>query len=181
MANTKPERKTILYIATSLDGYIAGPGDNLDFLSLGSLEGEDYGYKAFEETVDTMIMGRRTYEWVMRQLEKYPFSHLETYVLTSEHIPNSQHPIYYNGEISSLVANLKSKPGKHIFVNGGAKLITAMMHQNLIDEYIIFIFPILLGDGTRLFRSGRPEEHLKLVDTHAYQKGIVKVHYVKEQ
>lgn len=77
-------RKLILYIASSLDGYIAQPGDRLDFLDLVQVEGEDYGYTAFNETVDAVILGKRTYDWVMNQVSEFPHQGKETYVLTRQ-------------------------------------------------------------------------------------------------
>lgn len=179
MPKMKTVRKSIVYIALSLDGYIAGSNNNMEFLSLGHIEGEDFGYQDFEATVDTMIMGRRTYDWVMGQVEEYPFAHLETYLLTREQKPDSKQPIYYNGDIGTLMIELKSKPGKNIFINGGAEIVTAMMRQELVDEYILFIFPVFLGDGVRLFKSGRPQENLKLIDSQNYKNGIVKLHYIR--
>ena len=73
-------RKLILYISCSLDGFIAKPNDNLGFLSIVEKEGEDYGYNEFIEKVDTVIVGRRTYEWVIGQGYEFPYTDKEAYI-----------------------------------------------------------------------------------------------------
>jgi dihydrofolate reductase len=78
---SSPNRKLLIYIATSLDGYIAATGDDLSFLSVVQKEGEDYGYHDFIKTVDTVILGRRTYDWVTSQVD-FPHADKETYVIT---------------------------------------------------------------------------------------------------
>jgi len=81
-------RKTILYIACSLDGFIAGPNDNLDFLNAVHTEGEDYGYGEFIKTIDTVIMGRRTYDWVMDKVTEFPHADKKTYIITRQDRPS---------------------------------------------------------------------------------------------
>lgn len=76
------ERKVILYIATSLDGYIAKPNDDLSFLSVVQRDGEDYGYVDFIKSVDTVILGRKTYDWVMTQVPEFPHADKNSYVIT---------------------------------------------------------------------------------------------------
>lgn len=80
-----PQRNVILYISASLDGYIAKPNDNLDFLSRVQVEGEDYGYNPFKESIDTVIMGRKTFDWVMKQIGEVPHPDEETYKI--EQVP----------------------------------------------------------------------------------------------
>ena len=79
MAN---KRKVVLFIAASLDGFIAAPNDDLSFLSMVEKHGEDYGYASFIDTVDTVIVGRKTYDWVMKQVPVFPHQDKETYVIT---------------------------------------------------------------------------------------------------
>lgn len=172
-------RKIILYIATSLDGYIAKPGDNLDFLSIVARKGEDYGYGAFIKTVDTVILGRRTYDWVMGQVDTFPHADKETYVVTRTAKPSRGKTHFYTGDLKELVIDLKKKDGKHIFVDGGAEVVHALMQDDLIDEYIISIIPIFVGDGIRLFKVGRPEVPLKLQSCTEYDSGLVQLRYTR--
>jgi len=109
------DRKVVLYIAASLDGYIAKPNDDLSFLSIVQKEGEDYGYAAFISTVDTVILGRKTYEWVMRQLPEFSHADKETYVITRTERPSAGTVQFYAGKLKDLINRLKSEPGKNIF------------------------------------------------------------------
>lgn len=170
-------RKVIVYIAISLDGYIAKPGDDLDFLSIVDQEGEDYGYQDFIKTVDTVILGRRTYDWVMGQVDTFPHADKESYVITRAPRPAEGKTTFYTGDLKELVLKLKEKPGKGIFVDGGAEVVNALMQHDLIDEYIISIIPILVGDGIRLFKDGRTEFRLKLISTTEFETGLVQLHY----
>ena len=172
-------RKVILYIAMSLDGYIAKPGDDLSFLSMVEQKGEDYGYNAFIRDVDTIILGRRTYDWVMRQVTKFPHANKEVYIITRQARPTEGSISFYNGNLDDLISSLKQKKGKNIFIDGGAELVNALMKNKLIDEFIISIIPVFLGDGIALFKPGFPEQKLKLINSTSFPSSLVQVHYVK--
>jgi len=102
-------RKIVVYIACSLDGYIAKPNDDLSFLSQVEQEGEDYGYSTFIETVDTVILGRKTYDWVMRQVPVFPHADKESYVLTRTTRPPAGNLTFYTGEAKELIRQLREK------------------------------------------------------------------------
>ena len=170
-------RKLILYIASSLDGYIAQPGDRLDFLDLVQVEGEDYGYTAFNETVDAVILGKRTYDWVMNQVTEFPHQGKETYVLTRGKYASIGTVHFYSGNLSELVESLKSREGKNIFCDGGAETVNRLLKAGLLDELIISFIPVLLGDGIRLFQHGIPEQKLELISSQSYPSGLLQVHY----
>lgn len=174
-------RKVFIYIATSLDGYIAKPGDDLDFLNIVDKEGEDYDYGGFIKGVDTVILGCRTYDWVMGQVDTFPHAERETYVITRTPRPAEGNTTFYTGDLKELVLKLKEKPGKDIFVDGGAEVVNALMQDDLIDEYIISIIPILVGDGIRLFKDRRPEMPLKLIHSQEYETGLVQLHYIRDR
>jgi dihydrofolate reductase len=171
------DRRVILYIAMSLDGYIAKPGDDLGFLSIVEKDGEDYGYNDFIRSVDTVVLGRRTYDWVMEQVPIFPHADLKTYVLTRTPRPASGLTEFYTGDLKKLIISLKQEIGKNIFIDGGADIVNQLLAENLIDDMIISIIPILTGHGIRLFKDGRPEQILKLVDVRKYDTGLVQVHY----
>ena len=170
-------RKLILYIACSLDGYIAKPDDNLDFLNSVQVEGEDYGYTDFVAGVDTVIVGRKTYEWVINQGYEFPHASKECYILTRQNREKEGNLVFFNGDIKTLVTNLKAKPGKTIFCDGGAEVVHLLLKEELIDEFIISIIPILVGEGTRLFKDGRPEQKLELISSRSYESGLNQLHY----
>jgi len=171
------KRKVILYIAASLDGYIAKPNDDLTLLSLVQQEGEDYGYGNFIKTVDTVILGRITYDWVMKQVPVFPHADKETFVITRTPRPAIGKTTFYTGDLKNLVLSLKSKEGKHIFIDGGAQIVNELLQGSLIDECYISIIPVLLGQGIRLFSDGRPEQKLQLVGFRSFEKGLVQLHY----
>lgn len=171
-------RKLILYIACSLDGYIAKPNDNLDFLNIVQRDGEDYGYGEFVATVDTVILGRKTYDWVVGHGFDFPHADKETYIITRQVKPSLGNLIFYNGDLRKLVLELKSGIGKNIFCDGGAEIVNLLLKDKLFDELIISIIPILVGDGVKLFKDNRPEEELKLVSVKSYESGLVQLHYI---
>jgi dihydrofolate reductase len=170
-------RKTILYIAISADGYIAKPNDDLSFLSMVQQDGEDYGYADFLKSVDTVIMGRKTYDWVMTQLSEFPHADLDSYIITRSVKPDVGKTKFYTGNLKELVSELKNKPGKNIFVDGGAEIVNELMKENLIDAFIISVIPIFVGSGTRLFNDGRPEQKLEIVRVKRFDTGLVQLHY----
>ena len=171
------QRKVILYIACSLDGYIAKPNDDLSFLSIVQKEGEDYGYADFIKTIDTVILGRKTYDWVMTQVSEFPHADKITYVITRTPKPTIGRTIFYSDDLQDLVLHLKNESGKNIFIDGGAEVVNKLLKHNLIDELIISIIPILVGNGTKLFKDERPEQELELVSCRPFSKGLVQLHY----
>ena len=175
MVNT--DRKVIVYIAASLDGYIARPGDDLSFLSLVEVPGEDYGYEDFKKSVDTVIMGRKTFDWVVAQTGGVPHPDTETFIITRTGRPDIGKTRFYTGSLPELILRLKAAPGKNIYCDGGAEIVTELLRQSLIDDIILSVIPILLGGGTRLFKDGCPEQKLTLVSTQSFQSGLVQLHY----
>ncbi|MEA4937758.1 MAG: dihydrofolate reductase family protein [Paludibacter sp.] len=171
------ERKVILYIAASLDGYIAKPNDDLSFLSFVEKEGEDYGYADFIKTVDTVILGRKTYDWIMKQVPEFVHGDKVTYVITRTKRPSIENTKFYTGDIKDLINRLKREPGNNIFIDGGAQIVTELLKLKLIDEFIISIIPVMVGDGIRLFQNQIPELYLKLHDVRHFDTGLVQLHY----
>lgn len=170
-------RKLILYIASSLDGYIAKPNDDLQFLSIVQKEGEDYGYGDFVSTVDTVIVGRRTYDWVIGQGYSFPHADKTSYIITRQELPPKGKLTFYNGDLKELVKKLKAENGKNIFCDGGSEIVNQLLAEKLIDELILSVIPIVVGDGTRLFQDGRPEQELELVSAKNFDSGLVQMHY----
>ncbi|MEW9937186.1 dihydrofolate reductase family protein [Clostridium butyricum] len=155
------ERKVVLYIAVSLDGYIARNNGEVDFLEGdGSDKNGDVGYIDFYNTIDTVIMGNSTYEQIMSWGE-YPYKGTEGYVYTNKNIENNEDVIFTNINPRELIKELKKKEGKDIWVVGGAQIAKIFMNENLIDEYITATMPVLIGDGIKLFDKNN-EEDIKL-------------------
>lgn len=172
-------RPFILYIAMSLDGYIAKPNDDLSFLSLVQQDGEDYGYHAFIQSVDTVILGRKTYDWVMSQVPEFPHADKNTYVITRTPKPDIGKTTFYTGNLKELVSKLKQEDGQAIYCDGGAEIVNELLKEQFIDEFIISVIPILLGEGKRLFKDGQPEQALQLISVQSFDKGLVQLHYKK--
>lgn len=170
-------RKVILYIATSLDGYIAKPNDDLSFLSIAEQEGQDYGYAEFIKTVDAVIVGRKTYDKVISMGFEFPHADKDAYIITRTPRPNLGSIKFYTGDLKSLVNKLKSENGKNIFCDGGAEIVNELLKKDLIDEFIISVIPVLVGNGIKLFKDGRPELKLELVSTKQFDKGLTQLHY----
>ncbi|HEX2535806.1 MAG TPA: dihydrofolate reductase family protein [Chitinophagaceae bacterium] len=175
------DRKVILYIAMSLDGYIAGEDDNLDFLSLVEREGEDYGYADFLQGVDTLIWGRRTYDKVLSFGIPFPHQGKRVIVLSRSRTGRDEHVEYYGGDLPDLIAGLKGSPGRHIYCDGGGEVVSALLLHGLIDRLIVSVIPHLVGHGIRLFRDGRPEQFLELKRSATFPSGLVQLWYDRKE
>mgnify|MGYP001370950427 CR=1 FL=1 len=169
--------KVSLYIASSVDGYIAGPNDDLSFLNPMQVEGEDYGYYDFINSIDTVITGRKTYEWVKTQGIEIPHPEKRHIVLSSKQIALPGNIEVWNQSISRLLQELENEGAQHVFLEGGAQLIQSFIELNAIDELIWFMVPILLGDGQPLFLKQEKQHKLHLVNAHSYSNGMQKLHY----
>lgn len=170
--------KLSLFIAASLDGYIAKPNDDLSFLKKVEKEGEDYGYTDFTANIDTIILGRKTYDYVLKEIgsSHYDNGQRDVYVITRTEKPSAGRTKFYTGSLRELVQQLKSD-GKNIYCDGGAEVINELLNIHLIDEIIISIVPILVGKGIRLFKDDRPEQELELILAKTYDTGLIQLHY----
>jgi len=172
-------RKLILYIAMSLDGFIAKSDGDISFLSAVVQEGEDYGYSEFINSVDTVILGRKTLDKIHSMGIELPYGSRKVYVLTRTPRPDSVTVRFYTGNLSELVSTLKSKEGKHIYCDGGAETIHQLLQEDLIDELIISVIPVILGEGIRLFKGDLQEKKLHLANSKSFEKGLIQLHYIR--
>lgn len=172
----KQDRKVVVFIACSLDGYIATKDESLEWLF--QVEGEgDNGFSAFYETVDTVVMGKRTYDWVMNQeMETFPYEGKECVVFSRSEWEDTEHVSYRNGDVRSFVDKQKGRSGKNIWVVGGGELLHAFIQEGLVDEFIITVAPVILGNGIPLFREGDHGLNLKLKGTQSFNQ-FVELHY----
>ena len=171
------KRKVVLYIAESLDGFIAKEDNDISWLSIVEKPNEDYGYNDFVNTIDTVIMGRKTYEKVLSFGIEFPHKDKKSYVLSRTLEGTNENVEFYNGNINDLTKMLKSEDGKNIFIDGGAEVVREFRNENLIDEYIISIIPVLLGKGIRLFKDSDMENKLKLIESKVFDSGLVQLRY----
>lgn len=176
-------RRTVLYISLSLDGFIADSQGGVDWLG-GEREDYpgDYGYAAFEETVDTVVMGRTTYDQITTQLspEVWPYPGLQCYVLT--HRPAESRPgvTFLSAPVAELIRSLREGAGKDLWICGGGAVARQLIQADLIDVYWLSVLPILLGDGVPLFQKGGPAIPLHLVRTRQ-ENGVLECVYVRRK
>ncbi|MBK6352102.1 MAG: dihydrofolate reductase [Saprospiraceae bacterium] len=179
MTHNNSGRNVIVYIAMSLDGFIAKEDGDIEFLSMVETEGEDYGYHEFIKTVDTVIVGRKTYDKIVSLVHTFPHQDKESYIITRTKKPDQGNIKFYTGDLQSLIDQLKSKKGKHIYCDGGAEIIHELLQINQVDEFYISIIPVLLGTGIRLFKDSGPELKLKLNRSITFESGLVQLHYIR--
>lgn len=150
----KNQRNIVLFIAQSLDGYIATKEDSLDWLF--NVEGEgDNGYNEFYETIDTILMGKRTYDWIMKyEKDQFPYQNKACYVFSRTPFADTKDVKFVNEDIVTFTNNLKKEEGKNIWIVGGGDILYTFFKEKLIDEMIITIAPKIIGDGIPLFKAG---------------------------
>ncbi len=174
-----PERKVILYIATSVDGYIADENGGIDFLSAAQSSGEDYGYSKFIKTVDTIIWGRKTYDKLLSFGIPFPYKNKKCFVLSRTKTGKDENVEFYSGDIEKLIGDLRNRKGKNIYCDGGAEIVFELMKRDLIDRFIISVIPVLVGGGIALFKPGRQQQSLKLKQSVSFPSGVVQLRYVR--
>lgn len=150
-------RKVILYIAISIDGMIADVDGNIDWLTSGlEFTEEDSSYDDFYTNIDTVVLGKKTYDQVTEVLSPgvYPYEDVKSYVFTNKNLVSTKDNIsFVNGNIAEFIEQTKNTKGKDIWIVGGASLVKPLVEHNLIDEYQITIIPKILGKGIRLFNE----------------------------
>lgn len=173
------KRSVILYIAMSLDGYIAKEDDNIDFLTVVDYPGEDYGYASFLKDVDIVIWGRKTYDKVLSMGVEFPHKDRKVYVLSRSRSGKDENVEYFS-DLKALITQLQNTPGKNIYCDGGGELVYELLKHSFIDRVIVSVIPHLLGSGIRLFRPGYSEQYLKLKQSISYPSGLVQLWYEKD-
>jgi dihydrofolate reductase len=113
----------------------------------------------------------------MTQVSEFPHADKNSFVITRTPRPSIGKTNFYTGKLQDLIIKLKAELGKNIFIDGGAELVNELLKENLIDEFIISVIPILVGNGTKLFKDGRPEQKLQLLSTKKFDKGLAQLHY----
>jgi len=174
-------RKVKLYIATSLDNFIARPNGDIDWLeSIHAAEDEDYGYGAFYKGIDTTVMGMATYRQILGFDVPFPYPDKRNYVLTRQKgLAGDAHVQFVCDDIIGFIKTLKSKPGKDIWLVGGAQINTLFLEHGLIDEMILSRMPILIGRGIPLFTDHAAEQLFHLDQCKSFKNGVVQLTYKK--
>lgn len=170
-------RKVVLFIATSLDGYIATKEESLEWLF--QVEGEgDNGTSEFFDTIDTVLMGKTTYDWIMEHEgdSSWPYSDKNCFVFTRSSIADTEQVKFICPNIPDFVNELKKQEGKNIWMVGGGELLYSFLKENAVDELIITIAPTLIGSGIPLFKNGDYHLELLLKGTRKFNQ-FVELHY----
>ncbi len=162
--------KIIVYIASSLDGYIAREDGSIDWLP----ETAESGYDAFYKSVDTVIMGKITYDQVLT-FGEYPYKDKKSFVFTSTN-QNKDENAEFVSDVEKFVIDGFPGAGENIWLVGGAQIITSFLKQGVVDEIIISVIPVLLGKGIPLFKNIENETKLELIKTEKYGQ-LVDLHY----
>jgi dihydrofolate reductase len=165
-------RPLVLYIATSLDGYIARPSGAFDWL----FSDQDYGYTEFFAGVDTVLMGRKTYDQALG-FGEYPYKGTRGVVFSRTPRAPDTNVTFVSGDLASFVSELKRGPGKDIWLVGGGEIVAECVRHDLVDDFRLFVHPLILGEGIPLFAPGLPERPLQFVRSQSFDSGLVEVSY----
>ena len=171
--------KVIVYIAATLDGYIARKNDDVSWLDAFQSPTEDYGYADFIQGIGTAIMGARTYRQSLLFPERM-LKGLKNYVLSKKVLPTmpDTEVVFYDGSLKALVARIHRESSRDIWIVGGGQAVSSFLSEGLVDEIRHFVVPILLKEGIPLYPALGKEIMLNLVETRAYPSGIVQLRYV---
>ena len=165
-------RKVSLFIASSLDNFIAREDGGIDWLFTDG----DYGYKEFYDSMDTVLMGRKTYETAVKLGEQ--FSGKECYVFSRRPQRFSdKRNIHFEADPVGLTRRLVIEDGKGIFLEGGGEIVSLFLNEDMIDLIILSIHPIVLGSGIPLFSSLKRQTNLKLLKSAVFESGLVQLRY----
>lgn len=164
-----------LYIAASLDGFIADSDGGVDWLPHN--DGGDYGYAEFYERVEALAMGRRTYDQILG-FGAWPYPGKPAYVFTSDPPPEGLPGVHFvRTDAASFAKTIAARYSGTVWLVGGANLSEQFRQHGLIDEYRIFVIPIILGRGIPLFGGEAPPTTLRLVAAQTYENGMVELRY----
>lgn len=167
-------RKIKLFIAQSLDGFIARADGQVDWL----FTDDDYGYHEFYASIDTTLMGRRTYEELAAFGGDFPYPEKTNFVLTrNPELTNNSDVTFISVDAVTFVNKLKAQEGGDIWLIGGGQLNAGLLNAGLIDEMILSVHPIILGEGIPLFAHGTGEAHFQLLGGQVFPSGLVQFTY----
>ena len=176
-------RKIIVYIATSADGYIARPDGDVEWLNRRPSK-VDYGIRAFYRQIDTILWGRKTYDWLLDYYKKKGKREglfdkkLANYVFSRK--PRRRAPpgvAFVSGPVKAFAEKLRATPGRHIWMMGGGELIASFLDAGEIDAFDIHVIPVLIGEGIPLVAPRHRDVPLRLRSSRSYPDGVVRLRY----
>lgn len=175
--------EVILYVAASLDGYIARADGAVDWLDdppePGDGQDKDYGYGEFIASVGTVLMGRVTYEQILSFGVEYPYPGTDGYVFSRTRAGGQDENVQFvdGSDMAGFVGQLKEADKGNIWLVGGGQLVREFLLLDLIDRFELFIMPIILGEGIPMFPPPSPEMKLGLAGCRSYDNGTVRLTY----
>jgi len=174
-ADGETARKVVLGLGLSLDGYIARRNGDIDFL----IHPKDYSMGPFFASVDAGIMGRKTLEDGLRLSGgKLPKTSMKMYVMSRTKPPGERDGVIFTNESpEALVARIRERPGKNIWLMGGGEIAREFLRADLVDELYLGIVPVLLGEGIPLFPMGFPQRQFTLIENKTYSQGLIALKY----
>lgn len=176
--------KIKLYIAASLDGFIAREDGSLDWLEkLPNPNNVDYGYADFYATIDTVLMGRTTYEEILSFGVDWPYQNCNNYILTSNknYQTKTENTALINTLDKESIEQIKQDSKKDIWIIGGGRVITEFLNLEVVDEMILCIIPTIIGSGIKLFPNNPKETEFDLVKSESFSTGAVLLTYSKKK
>jgi dihydrofolate reductase len=171
-------RQVIVHIATSADGYIARPDGDLEWLTSRPAPKGFYGMNAFMRSIDTKVLGRKTYEASLRLGAKFDSG--SRTIVFSRHAPPADAPAgvgFVNGAIGPFVSRLREQPGKDIWLMGGGEIIASFLDEHAVDEFVISVVPVFIGDGIPLIARRHRHVPLDLHSVERFEDGLVQLRY----
>jgi dihydrofolate reductase len=179
----KTSRKIIVYIATSADGYIARPDGDVEWLNRRP-QTVDYGMKQFYATIDTILWGRKTYDWLLNYHKRHGQTKglfdtkLANYVFSRKPPKRAAAGVQFVSDpVEAFARSLRAAPGKHIWLMGGGGLIASFLDAGEIDEFDIHVMPVFIGDGIPLVAPRHRDVPLHLRLAKKYPDGVVRLRY----
>lgn len=165
-----------MFLASSLDGYIARVDGGIDWLAAVERQDQDYGIREFYDSVDTLVMGRKTYD-VALSFDEWPYASFRTVVVTSDTDRSGRHgETFFSGDLTKLWERLSDEGARRIYVDGGT-VIAQALKANLVDELTVSVIPVVLGEGTPLAPNVGRDISLQLVHHQAFESGLVQLRY----
>jgi dihydrofolate reductase len=180
MRGMPSKRRIVAFLATSADGFIARRDGSVDWLERPRSSG-DYGMAAFNRLIDTVVWGRKTYEMALRFLKERgvgPDPRMRNVVFSrkksAKQLPGAE---LVRGSVGAFARRLRAEPGKNVWLMGGAGLWGSFLDAGALDELIVTVVPVLIGEGIPLFAPRRREVPLKLLASRKFPDGVVRLHY----
>ncbi|MBC5816666.1 MAG: dihydrofolate reductase [Candidatus Eremiobacteraeota bacterium] len=166
-----------IYCAMSLDGFIADHNGSVGFLD--AFNDQDYGYKEFLTSIRTVVMGRRSYEFA-RTLGSWEYTGKRSIILTSQTLGSLPPEVDTTpGPVETLAADLREHAAGDVWIMGGGAAMGAFLDAGAVDTMELYVVPVLLGRGVRLFTRSGPPVSMKLLETKKFANGVVRTLYEK--